>query len=229
MQLPKPLLRLMVVMMKYMTRYLPLIAHPVIAWVARNEVIACGLRTDSGEVHVIFTPTPTRGSHSTVRLRPGDEELREMVRSADFAAGVVEQHGVPGAKIGDVLQVRAEDSRSKRLYRSPYIHVKQHTVMNNSALKAMVSGTQVKFAWDVASSLEPMIFFLAVMEVAGKTLAGIYTRETSWMYPFTARASLSVGPADVPGLIPDQSYRARLVVVDYDGWVSLLAEQEFTI
>ena len=72
-----------------------------------------------------------------------------------------------------------------------------------------------------------MLHFLVVEDSVGKCLAAVYTRETSWSYPLIRKALLSIAPGDPPDLIESDSYTVKLVYVDFDGWVSALAEKSF--
>ena len=56
-----------------------------------------------------------------------------------------------------------------------------------------------------------------------------YAREVSWTYPRTKDASLSLGPARPRRLTRGETCTAKLVLVDYQGWVSHVAEQSFTV
>lgn len=75
----------------------------------------------------------------------------------------------------------------------------------------------------------PWWYFLAVEDAKGVNQAAIYTREVSWTYPRPGEASLSLGPARPPRLTRGETYAAKLVLVDYQGWVSHIAEQAFTM
>jgi hypothetical protein len=75
-----------------------------------------------------------------------------------------------------------------------------------------------------------MIYFLAIEDERGaRTYSAIYTRETYWLYPEIKKASYSVGPANPPVLDSHSRCVARLVLVDYDGWVSHIAHREFSL
>jgi len=74
-----------------------------------------------------------------------------------------------------------------------------------------------------------MVYFLAVEYTGGVNQAAVYTREVSWTYPRTRTASLSLGPARPPRFTRGETYTAKLVLVDCQGWVSHIAEQAFAM
>lgn len=65
-------LAIAVTAMRLMTRYTAFPARPIASWVARHEVIACGMRLANGEVRIIYTPGHEGTAH-TVELRTSRE------------------------------------------------------------------------------------------------------------------------------------------------------------
>ena len=59
-------------------------------------------------------------------------------------------------------------------------------------------------------------------------MVGIYTREVEWRYPNVRAASYALGAATPPPLAAGRSYRAKLLLVDFDGWVSVMASRTFS-
>ena len=214
--------------MRLMTRHLSVVARPIIQWVADHEVIACGLRRSDGQVYVIYTPTESRGDHEVFRKRGGRTwekiDSREVTR---FSDPIVRQVVIPDALIGDVLQVRApllsrKFSTKQKIVKSPKITVKESSKDISSSLNVR----EHFFSWDTLEGMDPMIYFLAI-EQDSKTQTAIYTRETNWLYPHVESASLSVGSFALTELDERKEHQAKLVVVDYDGWVSGLGQINF--
>lgn len=113
---------------------------------------------------------------------------------------------------------------------SPTITIKEATIYEPKLLTITRSpDVSVTFSWAVAEAYDPMVYFLAVEDARGLNQAAIYTREASWIYPQTRTASLSLGPERPPRLTRGKTYTAKLVLVDYQGWVSHIAEQPFVI
>jgi len=72
-----------------------------------------------------------------------------------------------------------------------------------------------------------MIYFLVIEDSKGDTLSAIYTRENYWTYPLIKKASLSIGPVSPLKLELGKEYKAKLLLVDFDGWVSHIDVQTF--
>ena len=220
-------LRFLVWNMCWMTRYAGFIARPLVRLYADREVIACGLREMDGSVSIIYTPWP---GHREYRIAPRKGARREPLPrtpARNFSGTVVLKTLVPTARIGERYAITAQDACG-RLFRSPDITIKERTV-HNDALLAVSRRTRgsVTFEWKSARYCDPLIYFFIVEDDIGATHAALYTRETRWTYPDTHRASLSVGPAPAPPLTEGASYTAKLLLVDFDGWVSYFAERTF--
>lgn len=221
-------MRFMVFMMRYMTRCLGVVARPLVRLMAAGEVIACGLRGEDGGVRVIYSPRPGRGTHRMVRLEAGSFAGIPTRPEVDFSSGLVKQVRLPEARVGDLVRVQAENEAG-RLLNSPRITVKEETRRDPGLIDvSFLAGGDVKLSWPRAERRGVMVYFLALENAAESSLAGIYTRENSWTYPRLKRASLSIGPEPPPILKAGEAFTAKLVVVDFDGWVSALAARTFT-
>ncbi len=223
------LMRFMVWNMRWMSRYLGFVARPIARAYAGIEVIACGLRGRDGRVAIIYTPAAGRtGHHARVydrrRWRPV-----ESVQMADFSGPVVCQVLIPTARIGQQYRMRATNRLGWKIS-SPTITVKEATIYDPTLLMVTpTSDVTVTFSWAMAEAYDPMLYFLAIEDARGGNNAAIYTREVSWTYPRTRAASLSLGPAWPTRLTRGEMYAAKLVLVDYQGWVSHIAERSFTM
>jgi len=220
-------LRFIVWNMRWMTRYLGFLARPVVSWMAGREVIACGLRDTDGGVRIIFSPGENRGDHRFVRrtVRGWEELYVDPVKS--FSADIVRQVSVPSAHVDEVFRVRAGRATGSTV-NSPRITVKEETRFHPELINLqIIPGGVLRFSWSDSGLGDTMIHFLVVEDSEGKCLAAVYTRESSWSYPLIRKASLSIGPAAPQALCESGSYTVNLVYVDFDGWVSALAEKSF--
>ncbi|MCH8748152.1 hypothetical protein IH781_00215 [Patescibacteria group bacterium] len=222
--------RILVWNMRWMTLHVGFVARPFIVWYSEREVIACGLRATGGDVRIIYSMLPSRCQHTfTKRDTTGQWLPGRAEPTANFSGELVHQVTLPNAQLGDIYRVNAELKNSGRLIQSPTITVKPATARTNILTVQMLPHGQAKFMWPAGEQFDPMVYFLALEDNAGNSLAGVYTRDTSWTYPITKQASLSLGPIDPSPLEPRQSYTAKLVIVDFDGWVSNIAERQFTL
>lgn len=224
------LMRVMVWNMRWMTRYAGFIARPIVRVYGNNEIIACGLRNKDDSVAIIYTPKTGHRNHA-VLLR----EVRQWVHETsnpmeNFSGSVVSRLSLPHAQNGMRYKMVGVTANGRRLS-SPTITVKPATICDSALLEIEVTTPRnVLFAWPRAEKHDPMIYFLAVEDETGEnTHVAIYTREAFWCYPKTKTASYSVGPAEPPTLEPGKQYVAKLILVDYDGWVSHIAEKTFSV
>ena len=215
--------------MRWATRYAGFVARPMVRAYASVEVVACGLRERDARVAIMYTPASDRtGHHARVsdhrRWRPV-----ETVRMADFSRPIVCRVLIPDVHIGQRYRMRATNRRGWGIS-SPTITVKEATIYEPKILTVTPSPeVSVTFSWALAEAYDPMVYFLAVEDASGANHAAIYTREASWTYPWTRAASLSLGSAPPPRLTRGEAYLAKLVLVDYQGWVSHIAERSFTL
>ena len=210
-----------------MTRYLGFLARPIVSWMADREVIACGFRDADGGVRIIFSPGKNRGNHWFVRqtVRGWEEIPADPVKN--FSGDIVRQVIVPSAQRGEVFRVQAVTETGVTL-NSPRITVKEETRFNPDLINIQVlPGAVLRISWSESRQADTMLHFLVVEDSEGKCLAAVYTRESSWSYPLVCKASLSIGPGEPPSLSESGSYTVKLVYVDFDGWVSALAEKSF--
>ncbi len=226
--------RFMVWNLRWMTRRVGFLARPIVRFVASREVIACGLRADgSGRVSVIYTPAIGSGEHALVRRRGRAWQPVAAPAIADFSGGLVRQTALPQAQLGERYRVRAPRLRPGPLAasnaRSPQIVIKADTELAPELLEvATLPDGGALFAWPAAERYRPMIYFLVIEDAStGAAVVGIYTREVEWRYPNVQAASYALGAATPPSLAAGRSYRARLLLVDFDGWVSVMASRTF--
>lgn len=220
-------LRVMVWNMRWMTRYLGFIARPIVRLYGANEIIACGLRDTRGRVCIIFTQGKGQSGQSVFVLQNREWRTSAFRKTKHFSGSLVFQWILPDANIGERYRMRGARASGRRIS-SPVITIKKETACEDSLLQIQKSsGSEVVFSWQDADYYDPMIYFLALEDDKGKTLAAIYTRENFWTYPKIKKASYSLGPQNPPPLASKKRYTAKLVLVDYDGWVSHIAEKEF--
>ncbi len=225
------IMRVTVVFMRLLTRFVPWLARPMVAWVAEHEIIACGLRPwGDKRVTLIYTPKESRGAHRFYQLDQKKETEISSVSIEDFSPGLVRQAEVLAPEIGHIYIIRAPriGEASAETHSSPKIHVKEETNRIDEELTITpLSLGEARLEWKESKVHDPMIYFF-VVEDDTKALVGIYTRATHWQYPRIGRASLDVGAANVEQLKAGKNYTAKLLLVDYDGWVSHLAIKKFT-
>ncbi len=225
------LMRVMVWNMRWMTRHVGFVARPIVRWYGANEIIACGLRDSEGRVGMIYTPRSGHRDHR-VLVRKGRRWLATGFKTTGpFAGPVVLHFAAPGAQNGLRFKLQGTTTRGRQLS-SPNITVKPHTVYDPTLLDISWTTTNpsVLFSWQGAERYDPMIYFLAVENACHTcTYAAIYTRETFWRYPETNRASYSVGPSRPAPLDPENRFIAKLLLVDYEGWVSHMAVRTFSV
>lgn len=218
------MMRVMVWHMRWMTRYLGFIARPIVRLYGKTEVIACGLREENGSVSIVYTPLPGHHAHHVVLKEDGAWKQTPFSALKNFSGSVVSRIGIPGAENGAVYKVKGKTARGKILS-SPQLFIKETTAREAGFLSARTEhGGEILFSWRPAEAFDPMIYFLIIENGRGETLAAAYTRETFFRYPHIKTASYSVGPNPPPSPTGGGSYAAKLLLVDYDGWVSHLAE-----
>lgn len=227
MSIRRVLLKVLVWNMRLMTRYVGFVAKPFVAWYASQEIIACGLRQhDSGAATIIFTPYPDRSRYSFFKKRERIWVPAATARRENFSGDLMHQVELLHAAVGDVYRVRAQ--KGSRTLSSPRITIKEKTVPISDILSMKpLPGGQALFSWRGGEQYDPMIYFLGIEDETGKALVGIYTREYFWRYPFIKKASLAVGQEEIIPLEPGKRYTAKLLLVDFEGWVGYKAEKSF--
>lgn len=223
-------MRVMVWNMRWMTRYAGFIARPIVRVYGNNEIIACGLRNEDNSVAVIYTPKTGHRNHA-VLLREGRQWVHETSNTIEnFSGSVVSRLSVPRARNGMRYKMVGVTANGRRLS-SPTITVKPATIYDSTLLEIeSTTRRNVLFAWPRSETHDPMIYFLTVEDETGEnTYVAIYTRETFWCYPKTNTASYSVGPAEPPPLDKGKRYVVKLILVDYNGWVSHIAVKAFSV
>jgi hypothetical protein len=225
------IMRVMVVFMRLLTRLAPWLARPMVARVAELEIIACGLRPWGDErVTLIYTPKESRGVHRFYNLDQNRETEISAKSTEDFSPGLVRQAEVLSPQIGQIYIIRAPciGGTPTEMRSSPKIYVKAETnrIDEELTITPLPHG-EVRLEWKESKTHDPMIFFL-VVEDDTKALVGIYTRAAYWRYPHVGQTSLDVGAENIEPLQEGHTYTSRLLLVDYDGWVSHLAIKKFT-
>lgn len=216
--------RIMVYTMKYMTRYLNFIAIPVVRFIASKEVIACGLRSNDGDVNIIFTPTVLNVKYSFFRKKRKKWIKVKAFSIKKFSEPIVHQYKIPDAKINQIYRVY---SNNKKL-RSPEITIKKNSIDLSKIINVKKLNNRLKISWKKAESYDPMIYFLAVENDKKKTVSAVYTRENYWIYPLIKTASLSL-INNPPRLDKSKVYHIKLVLVDFDGWVKGMGSKTFNL
>lgn len=147
----------------------------------------------------------------------------------DFTSNLVKQVSLLQASTNDLYIIQGMNKNKTRIYFSPKILIKEETVIDNSLLEVKKNQESVSFHWSKAKKYRPMIYFLSLESTNEEhTRVGIYTRDTNWYYPNTRKIPLILNNSTMH--IPASGhYQAKLVLVDFDGWVSHLATQKFSI
>jgi len=215
--------------MRWMTRYFGFIARPFIKWYADQEVIACGLRSEKGDVFIIYSPAPGRLNHSFFKKEKRKWIPADTFLTDNFSGELVHQVILPEAKIGEVYVVRAQKKNNGRTVSSPEITIKEKTCFLADLIEIhSLHGGTACISWVKGEQFDPMIYFLTLENDRGEALVGIYTRENTWNYPLVKKASLSIGNAEPIPLQKNQQYTAKLTIVDFDGWASCITKKVFT-
>ena len=224
----KLILRFLVFAMRIMTRHVGIISRPLVKWYANREIIACGYRRKEGKVGVIYSLVKQRKEHYIVVKQILRWKEHASVDGEDFSGNGIKVKLVPEIGNRQIIQVRAHRLNAKSIIKSPRITVKEETKYDASLLKiAVESASSIHFSWESAEEYDPLLYFLTVADENNKTWIAIYTRETFWSFPKFKTASLTIGPNDTAALEKGRRYSAKLVVVDYDGWVPVISERTF--
>jgi hypothetical protein len=126
-------MRVMVWNMRWMTRYVGFIAHPIVRIYGNNEIIACGLRDANDNVAIIYTPRTGHREHGVV-LRKGRRWVTAPSKTAkNFSGSVVRCLEMPGAENGALYRMVGAKASGSRLS-SPTITVKPSTVYDPALL-----------------------------------------------------------------------------------------------
>lgn len=228
MNLKHAFLKILVWNMRWMTRYFGFIARPFIAWYADQEIIACGLRSEKGDVCIIYTPTPERTKHLFFKKEKKWTAVR-VIAAKNFSGDLVHQIILPDAQLNETYIVEAKKKNKRHTLRSPTITIKEKTHREPDLIKIKkLPDGRIHISWVGGEQYNPMIYFLVLEDDHGNALAGIYTREYFWRYPSIKEASLSVGRNDPPLLQKDMRYTVKLAIVDFDGWVGCASKKVFT-
>lgn len=217
------ILRFLMWNMRWMTRYIGFVARPFARFYASQEILACGIRYDSS-VHIIYIQKYGESEYTYSKKSSTWDDF-EWKEENDFAAGLVPEISIKGARLGELYRVCAEN-KSGRFICSPSITIKGETVDISNYLQVSRQGGKAKFDWLEAEKHKSMVYFLSI-EGNEQTLAAIYTKETSWTYSNLKSASLSLGPENPKPIQDKDTYLVKLILIDFDGWVSHKAEKMF--
>lgn len=217
------ILRFLMWNMRWMTRYVGFVARPFARFYAGQEVLACGIRDDSG-LHIIYIEKYGESDYTFSKNSNTWHDI-EWKEENDFAAGLVRDISVGGASLGELYRVCAE-KKSGRVICSPSITIKGDTADISDSLQVSRQGGKVKFDWLEAEKHKSMVYFLSI-EGNEETFAAIYTKETTWTYSYLKSASLSLGPENPRPIEDKVEYLVKLILIDFDGWVSHKAEKTF--
>lgn len=210
-------MRIMVFIMRYMTKYAPRLARVIVRQVAEREIIACGLRMNIEENPcVIYIPRPDRSAPEVWDIR--EKRLLKAKSISDFSDGLVKKMVLSDTSLGTVCRLISESSNNGQIS-SPDIYIKPITRRDDDLLEVMATPTGISISWKAGEEHKPMIYFL-VIEDQEQALVGIYTRDTKWTYPDVHLASLDVGAEKIRDLKDGETLTMKLLLVDYDGWVS---------
>ena len=224
----KLILRFLVFAMRIMTRHVGIISRPLVKWYANREIIACGYRRKEGKVGVIYSLVKQRKEHYIAVKQILRWKEHVSVDGEDFSGNGIKVKLVPEIGNRQIIQVRAHRLNTRSIIKSRRITVKERTKYDATILKITVTeAARIHFSWELAEEYDPMLYFLTVADNNNKTCIAIYTRETFWSFPKFKTASLTIGRSDTDTLKRGSRYAAKLVVVDFDGWVPVISEQSF--
>ena len=216
----------MVFSMKWMTRYLSFIAIPFVRWYANREIIACGLRSKNGDVNIIYSPKDDKTKYSFLKKEGKKWVKKDAFSVKKFSDPIVHQVKIPKAKLNEIYRVY---NKNKKNLRSPNITIKKNSIdLSNIINIKLLNKEKLKISWEDGESYDPMIYFLVVENDKRETLSAIYTRENFWTYPLTKKASLSL-LNNPPKIDKSKIYHIKLVIVDFDGWVTGMGSKVFHI
>ena len=214
----------MVAVMRVMTRYAGFMARPLIQWYADREIIACGYRTTEDEVKVMYFSAQQRRDHYIVKKHKLRWRDHASIKAENFSGSGVKTKLVQPLENRKVIQIRAPDVNKKKIFKSPKITIKADTKYDAQLLKITVTNAaQIHFSWQLAEQYQPMLYFLTVADDNDQTCIAIYTRETFWNFPKFKTASLTLSSEEIQTLKKNTQYMAKVVVVDFDGWVPAIS------
>ena len=219
----------MVFSMKWMTRYLSFIAIPFVRWYANKEIIACGLRSKNGDINIIYSPKDNKTKYSFFK-KEGKKWLKIGAFSVKkFSDPTVHQVKIPKAKLNEIYRVYAKNKENKKNLHSPNITIKKNSIdLSNIINIKLLNKEKLKISWEDGESYDPMIYFLVVENYKRETLSAIYTRDNFWTYPLIKKASLSL-LNNPPKIDKSKIYYIKLIIVDFDGWVTGMGSKVFHI
>lgn len=233
MSIKKLFLQFLVFNMKWMTRYFGFIARPFIMWYAQREIIACGFRSSEDKnVYIIYPKEHERRSNYLLYKKIKDKWKQVSFSNVhNFSKNLIEQKIILNTCIGEIYKIKAQDFVLNKFVSSPSIHIKKMTKIENNLLNVNThTQNLIFFSWEKAKEKKTMIYFLLIEDVTNcNGLFCIYTRETTWQFPNISGTSLVFGNFYYNQLIKKHKYKAKLLLVDFDGWVSNMAIKEFDV
>lgn len=144
-------MRIIVWIMRWMTRYAGFITRPLIRIYGNHEIIACGMRNEDNSVAVMYTPK-TGHRNFAILLRQGNQWVRETSSSMEnFSGSVVSRLSVPHAHNGMCYKLVGLTANGRRLS-SPRITVKPATIYDSTLLIIeSTTSRNVLFTWPYIS------------------------------------------------------------------------------
>ncbi len=214
--------------MKYINRFLPFIARPIVQLIGDHEVIACGLMLENEASPVIIYSPSQQRDHWFVNKRVNNKKHQPAGQRTKLIGDLIVYQAVPEAALGDIYQVRAYHNTNGRLRISPDIHIKMQTDVDNNLISTEENTEGTRIDWRVVPQhYQAMIYFIGIEDKNGEGICGIYTRETELQVPSLKQMALYL-PGQAGKLQSGQVYVAHLFVVDYEGWVPLRSSTQFT-
>jgi len=103
------------------------------------------------------------------------------------------------------------------------------TEYDDSATHVFIHDWSIYVGWpDVKKKYHLMIYFLGVYDAKTKEdMFGVYTREVKMSWPSMREAVLFVSDKKEVHFEEGREYVARLLAVDYHGWVPIVSEERF--
>ena len=219
---------LMMVGMKWGNRIMPGLLRRLVRYVAVNEVIACGLMDKGNQPIVIYSPQMQR-EHRIGLWKDKQFNERPTGDSEPFIGQLVLKARTLDAKQGEVFRILAKHKAKDKQVHSPDIVMKMRTDYRDELLICQKIPTGFLWTWKkIPAEYEAMLYFLGFEDPDGDGRIGIYTRELHFTYPEKKEGILFLNGKN-PELDNGKEYQATLVVVDYNGWVPLVAGSRFTL
>ena len=207
---------------------MPGLLRRFVRYVAVNEVIACGLMDERNQLIVIFSPQMQR-EHRIGLWKEEQFNERPTGDPGPFIGQLVLKARTLDAKQGEVFRVLAKHKAKDKQVHSPNIVMKMRTDYRDELLICQKTPAGFLWTWEkIPAEYEAMLYFLGFEDQDGEGRIGIYTRELHFTYPGKKEGILFLNGQN-PELDEGKEYRITLVVVDYNGWVPMVARGSFIL